>query len=36
MATAALVTSYLAKQKKTSDKELADEWTKIEELYNEK
>ena len=35
MATAALVTSYLANQKKTADKDLADEWTKIEELYNE-
>lgn len=30
------VTSYLAEQKKTTDKELAAEWTQIEELYNEK
>lgn len=30
------VAGYLAEQKKTSDKELAAEWTEIEELYNEK
>jgi 26S proteasome regulatory subunit N9 len=30
------VAAYLAEQKKTSDKELAAEWTAIEELYNEK
>ncbi|XP_062540116.1 26S proteasome non-ATPase regulatory subunit 13 [Armigeres subalbatus] len=30
------VAGYLAEQKKTSDKELAAEWTQIEELYNEK
>lgn len=30
------VAKYLAEQKKTTDKELAAEWTEIEELYNEK
>lgn len=30
------VTTFLADQKKTTDKELAAEWTQIEELYNEK
>lgn len=30
------VAGYLAEQKKTTDKELAAEWTEIEELYNEK
>lgn len=30
------VVKYLAEQKKTTDKELAAEWTEIEELYNEK
>ncbi|XP_016927112.3 26S proteasome non-ATPase regulatory subunit 13 [Drosophila suzukii] len=30
------VTAYLAAQKKTTNKELAAEWTLIEELYNEK
>ncbi|XP_030370322.1 26S proteasome non-ATPase regulatory subunit 13 [Scaptodrosophila lebanonensis] len=30
------VTAYLAAQKKTTDKDLAAEWTIIEELYNEK
>ncbi|EDW43370.1 26S proteasome non-ATPase regulatory subunit 13 [Drosophila sechellia] len=30
------VTAYLATQKKTTNKELAAEWTLIEELYNEK
>uniref|UniRef100_A0A1Q3FE80 26S proteasome non-ATPase regulatory subunit 13 n=1 Tax=Culex tarsalis TaxID=7177 RepID=A0A1Q3FE80_CULTA len=30
------VTTYLAEQKKTTDRELAAEWTQIEELYNEK
>lgn len=30
------VAGYLAEQKKTTDKELAAEWTQIEELYNEK
>lgn len=34
--TATNVTAYLAEQKKTTDKELATEWTQIEELYNEK
>ncbi|XP_058839846.1 26S proteasome non-ATPase regulatory subunit 13-like [Topomyia yanbarensis] len=33
---AANVASYLAEQKKSADKELAAEWTQIEELYNEK
>lgn len=28
--------NYLAEQKKSSDKELASEWTEIEELYTEK
>lgn len=30
------VAAYLAEQKKTTDRELATEWTQIEELYNEK
>lgn len=30
------VASYLAEQKKTTDSDLATEWTQIEELYNEK
>ncbi|XP_055640846.1 26S proteasome non-ATPase regulatory subunit 13 [Toxorhynchites rutilus septentrionalis] len=30
------VATYLAEQKKSTDKELASEWTEIEELYNEK
>lgn len=30
------VTNYLAEQKKTTNKELAGEWTLLEELYNEK
>lgn len=30
------VAGYLAEQKTTTDKELAAEWTQIEELYNEK
>uniref|UniRef100_A0A8W7PP43 26S proteasome non-ATPase regulatory subunit 13 n=1 Tax=Anopheles coluzzii TaxID=1518534 RepID=A0A8W7PP43_ANOCL len=30
------VASYLAEQKKTTDKDLAAEWTVLEELYNEK
>ncbi|KAJ6637415.1 26S proteasome non-ATPase regulatory subunit 13 [Pseudolycoriella hygida] len=30
------VLSYLSEQKKTSNKELAAEWTQIEELYNDK
>ncbi|XP_055677829.1 26S proteasome non-ATPase regulatory subunit 13 [Lutzomyia longipalpis] len=29
-------TNYLSEQKKTTNKELASEWTEIEELYNEK
>ncbi|EDV43962.1 uncharacterized protein Dana_GF18745 [Drosophila ananassae] len=32
----ATVTAYLAAQKKTTNKDLAAEWTLIEELYNEK
>lgn len=28
--------NYLAEQKKTTDKELAADWTQIEEYYNEK
>lgn len=32
----ATVTAYLATQKKTTNKDLAAEWTLIEELYNEK
>ncbi|ALC47806.1 Rpn9 [Drosophila busckii] len=32
----ATVTAYLAAQKKTANKDLAAEWTLIEELYNEK
>ncbi|KAL7727839.1 hypothetical protein ACLKA6_019772 [Drosophila palustris] len=34
--TQATVTAYLAAQKKTTNKDLAAEWTLIEELYNEK
>ncbi|BFF91983.1 26S proteasome non-ATPase regulatory subunit 13 [Drosophila madeirensis] len=34
--TQATVTAYLALQKKTTNKDLAAEWTLIEELYNEK
>ncbi|XP_023175805.1 26S proteasome non-ATPase regulatory subunit 13-like [Drosophila hydei] len=34
--TQATVTAYLAAQKKTTNKELAAEWTLIEELHNEK
>lgn len=30
------VTNYLGEQKKTTNKELASEWTQLEELYNEK
>ncbi len=30
------VLSYLSEQKKTNNKELAAEWTQIEELYNDK
>lgn len=29
-------TTYLAEQKKTTNKELATEWVLLEELYNEK
>lgn len=36
MASTANVTKYLAEEKKTDNQELADEWTQIEELYNEK
>ena len=36
MASAAIVANYLSTQKKTNDKELAAEWTAIEEFYNEK
>lgn len=36
MASNANVTKYLSEQKKTDNKELADEWTQIEDLYNEK
>jgi len=31
-----VVASYLSEQKRTSDKELAEEWGILEELYNEK
>lgn len=30
------VASYLASQKKTTNKELANEWAALEDLYNEK
>lgn len=30
------VLSYLAEQKKSSNKDLASDWTEIEELYTEK
>lgn len=30
------VVNYLAEQKKTTNKELAADWTQLEELYNEK
>lgn len=30
------VANYLSEQKKTTNNELASEWTEIEELYNEK
>lgn len=36
MATPANVSNYLAEQKKTTNKDLAAEWTKLEEYYNEK
>lgn len=36
MASTANVTKYLSEEKKTSNKELAEEWCKLEELYNEK
>lgn len=36
MASNANVAKYLAEEKKTDNLELADEWTQIEELYNEK
>lgn len=36
MASNANVAKYLAEEKKTDNKELAEEWTQIEELYNEK
>lgn len=36
MASAQNVSTYLATQKKTTNKELAAEWTQIEDLYNEK
>lgn len=36
MASTATVTKYLSEEKKTSNKELAEEWCKLEELYNEK
>jgi 26S proteasome regulatory subunit N9 len=32
----AVVTNYLSEQKRTTDKELAEEWGIMEELYNEK
>lgn len=32
----AVVTNYLNEQKRTNDKELAEEWGIMEELYNEK
>lgn len=36
MASTGVVAKYLSEQKKTKDKELAEEWTAIEDLYNEK
>lgn len=36
MASTAIVAKYLADEKKTTNKELAEEWGRIEELYNEK
>ncbi|XP_055923679.1 26S proteasome non-ATPase regulatory subunit 13 [Eupeodes corollae] len=36
MASTANVSTYLSTQKKTTNKELASEWTTIEDLYNEK
>lgn len=36
MATPQTVSNYLATQKKSTNKELAAEWTQIEDLYNEK
>lgn len=36
MASTANVSAYLSAQKKTTNKELASEWTTIEDLYNEK
>lgn len=36
MASQANVVKYLSEEKKTNNKELAEEWTKIEEFYNEK
>lgn len=36
MASAANVAKFLAESKKSNNKELADEWGRIEELYNEK
>lgn len=35
-ASAVNVSTYLAKQKKTTNREVANEWTTIEDLYNEK
>lgn len=36
MASTANVAKYLSEEKKTNNKELAEEWTQIEELYNDK
>lgn len=36
MASATNVSKYLAEQKKSTNKELADEWGRMEDLYNEK
>jgi hypothetical protein len=36
MATQTVVTNYLNEMKRTGDKELAEEWGIMEELYNEK
>lgn len=36
MASATNVVKYLTEEKKTNNKELAEEWSRIEELYNEK
>lgn len=36
MAAPANVVNYLAEQKKTDDKELAETWAQLEEFYNEK